>query len=410
MKKTIFTVIFSNFLGAGISFLLNIILARLLSVEDFGRLSLIFTLVIICFSIVEFSFSNANVIFYNKFKKIEKNKIDKNLISYLNNMFIKYIIFTSPIIVIILFFLEIHYDLTNLEVLVLSVNYLMFLIFRYILSLHQAIGDWKRYNIFNVLNNLLKSFSILLLLLISYYLLDYSLYSTSLIGYLIFPFLLIITSIFFSKEIIVFRKSIDTYDFNIYKKIILPLGISNIFIIIASRADILIIEHLLGSEKLGIYAVANTLALAFPLITSALRNVFIRETTNGGVDFLNKILYNQIKFLPLVIITYILIFISSHFILTFAFGEKYIDSVDIFNILVIAYIGGIVFTPLESYFYSNHQKTIFILKFLQMIIVVILCYILIPLFELYGAAWSIVISRVFGWIYILALTLKIKER
>lgn len=412
MKKTIFSVILSNFIGAGLSFLLNIALARLLSIEEYGRISLIFTLVIICFSIIEFSFTNANVIFYNNFKKNpdDKNFFDNETIAYLNKLFLKYLIYTVPLFLVILLILRNHYELNSLEIITLTSNYFIFIIFRYIVSLHQAVGEWKTYNILNVLNSLIKSLIMLGMIFISYLYFKDFLYQNSLIGYLIFPFILLLITIFLSKKLIFNYVFSRTYYLKEYIKIILPLGISNIFIVIASRADILIIENILGMEKLGIYAAANSLALVFPLITSALRNVFIRETSNSNLQFLNKIITYQMKFLPYILIFYIITYFLSEYLLVFLFGDKYIESVKIFNILVIAYIGGIVFTPLESYFYSNYQKKILILKFFQMIIVILFCYLLIPDHGLYGAAWSIVLSRLFGWIYILYLSLKLKVK
>ncbi|HHQ4902756.1 TPA: oligosaccharide flippase family protein, partial [Aeromonas veronii] len=68
IKKDIYSVIFSNFMAAGLGFVLNIVLARLLDVDEYGRIFLIFSLVTVLYTIFDFGFNSAQVIFYNKTK------------------------------------------------------------------------------------------------------------------------------------------------------------------------------------------------------------------------------------------------------------------------------------------------------------------------------------------------------
>jgi len=275
----------------------------------------------------------------------------------------------------------------------------MFLLYRYFVALHQAQGNWRIYNRLNVLNNLAKSIVLVLCFFIIGNWLDN--YDKFLFGYAIFPVIVLIISLYYSVKLLksISLKNPSRY-LKLFKNILFPLGISNIFIVISMRADNLIIEKYLGSKELGIYATANILALMFPLITAALRNVFLHESSSQNTDFLKNILFYQKKYLLLILgilITTILISKPMFWIL---YGDRYMDAVPIFQILLIAYVGGIFFTPLESYFYSHSPNKIRNLKFIQMLIIVFSILILIKPFRLYGVASAILISRVYGWVYL----------
>jgi len=407
MKKIILGVIFSNFLGAGFGFLLNVFLARTLSLKDYGKINLLFSLILILFTIFEFGISNTLVIFINKFKK--KFGV-KNIVKNINSLFFIYLLFTFVVAGIILNLIRNFFSLSELESYIVFFSSIVLLIYRYLNSFHQAFGEWRLYNFLNIANNLFKFLCITLSILIFPIFTNINTYNLTLVGLSIAYFLLIILSIILSS------KYIKILDFNVLKinndiikdflKILLPIGLSNIFIIITMRLDNLIIEHFLGPKKLGIYSAANTLALVFPLITVSIMNVFLQKTASKKKKFIESILNNQKKYIPYLLIILILFIFLSKELIILLFGEKYIESASIFRILLIAYIGGIFFTPLESYYYTHYPNLILKLRFFQMIIVVIGMLIVINTFALIGVAIVIVMSRILGWGIVLYLSLK----
>mgnify|MGYP007000252685 len=62
-------------------------------------------------------------------------------------------------------------------------------------------------------------------------------------------------------------------------------------------------------------------------------------------------------------------------------------------------IGGMFFTPLESFFISNKPNQILIVRIVQLVIIVLLGLILISLFGIIGMSLAVVISRLVGWLY-----------
>lgn len=393
MKKTILGVLFSNFTGAGIGFLLNIILARLLSLEEYGRINLILTMVIVIFTFFEFGFNNSTVIFYNKFK--EKYS---NIEIYINKLYIKYLLLVSFPIIALVLILRSFYHLTTLETSIIIINVMIFSIYRYILSVYQAKAEWKTYNIVTIMNNVLKLIILVSFLLVAYYIHYTNVYNIILFSYAVSAVMLLIITLIISTPFNKLKFDKKENIFRDFKKIIVPIGISNIFIIISMRADIFFIEYYLDSEQLGIYIAANSLALVFPLITSSLMNVFIQKSSNEKSDFLEKLFQSQKKYIPYLILILVALILISKPLFLILFGEEYIESVNIFRILLIAYIGGIFFTPLESYFYSHHQKIILQIKFLQMLLIIFGVWITSKWFALEAIATVIVLSRILGWV------------
>ncbi|MCF7918812.1 MAG: oligosaccharide flippase family protein [Candidatus Cloacimonetes bacterium] len=405
IKRAFVSVFFGNMITAGLSFLLNVLLSRFLTVAEFGKISLIFSLVITFFTIADFGFSNTTIIFYNRYR--EKYRI--NPLHYLNTIYFRFWAVISLLSVpLILIFIRPYFQLGYYESLLILFVFVPFMVFYYLNSCNQAKGRWLQFNLLNVSNKLLQIIAIFLSVLIFYTILGIqSRYQSVLWGYNLYPILLLIICFAFNYHFLHFARAKDTSQNSLADlgKIALPLGITNIFVIISMRFGYLVTEKVLGSEELGIFSAANTLALVFPLITTSLMNVLLRETATRKQDFLRKIITHQKKYaLWLLLILTMSIFGSRFFILTI-FGENYAGSIDIFRILLIPYIGGIFFTPLQSYFYSHQPKTIMTVQGMQMLIVIIGSILLIRYYGLTGVALAITLSRVAGWIYIFSTAL-----
>ena len=408
MKKILLSVLLSNFTSAGFGFLINVILARFLDIAHFGKINLIFTIVVMMFTIADFGICNSVVIFYNR----NKAKIPIDPTHYFNSLFIKYLYIILIVAFPITLLLKKIFIFSITETTVLFAVFYLFLIFRYLNAINQAKGKWLKYNLLNIFNNLCKIICFAIFTVILYFGLHYlSKYNSILVGYIAYAVILLITSLIVNRNYLsVSHEKIDKKFIKELKSIIIPLGLANIFIIITMRFGNLIIAKVLGDVELGIYSAANNLALVFPLITTSLMNVLLREASGKSPDFLAKILQNQKKYIVALFITLLLsVFLSKYFIL-FIFGSSYIDAINIFRILLIAYIGGVFFTPLESYYYGNHQNKILFIRFIQMMFVIIGSIIAIGYFGLYGIAIIVVLSRIIGWIYIYLVSHKILKR
>jgi O-antigen/teichoic acid export membrane protein len=400
LKPAFTSVLAGNLVTAGLGFLISVLLSRFLSVADFGRINLMFSLVVTFFTIADFGFSNTTIIFYNRFK----GKYPENPLYYLNSIYLRFWI--SVIVIstlIVYFFLRPYFNLNGTESFLILFVFIPFMIFRYLNSCNQAYGYWKQFNIQNIMNKFLQMSSIFLGILFFYRLSGIQdKYEATLSGYALYPVLLIVFSIILNYKYLHFRPLAENRKQVVsdLSKIAVPLGMTNIFVIISMRFGYLATDKLLGSDALGIFSAANTLALVFPLITTSLMNVLLRETATRKQEFLQKIIVNQKKYAPFLLLFLVMSIVLSRFFILLIFGENYAASVNIFRILLIPYIGGIFFTPLQSYFYSHQAKTVMTLQFLQMLIVVAGSIILTRYYQLTGIAFAITLSRIAGWIYI----------
>lgn len=400
LKLAFLSVFMGNMVTAGLSFFLNVLLSRMLSVSEFGKISLLFSLVITFFTISDFGFSNTTIIFYNRYK----NSYQNNPLHYLNSIYLRFWLVVCLIsVLVIVLFIRGYFELSNRESFLIFWVFIPFMLFRYLNSCNQAYGKWLNFNILNISNKLIQFLSIMgAIFILSYITGKFGRYNSALIGYAIYPILLLLLSLYMNHDFLHFKRPQKDKKqvFSDISKIALPLGMTNIFVIISMRFGYLATDKLLGSEALGIFSAANTLALVFPLITTSLMNVLLRETATRKQEFLSKIVNNQKRYAPyIVVILAAGILLSKTFILLI-FGDKYIESISVFRILLIPYIGGIFFTPLQSYFYSHQAKTIMIVQFIQMMIVILGSIFLAGQFDLLGVALAIALSRIAGWIYI----------
>ena len=115
---------------------------------------------------------------------------------------------------------------------------------------------------------------------------------------------------------------------------------------------------------------------------------------------MRNIVSKQKKYCFIILVLFVFAFLLVKPVFLLLYGERYIDSILVFQILLDPYIGGVFFTPLESDFYGQEPKRIRNLKFFQMSIIVIFIFLLIFKLGLIGVAIAIAISRIFGWIYL----------
>lgn len=396
------TVFIGNLAAAALAFALNVTLARLMSKSDFGRINLIFSIVVVLYTIGDFGFSTAVVVFHNSKKSEDPESIGK-----LNRCFMEFESIIIPVLITSLFFVKKLYKMTYFEIFVTIIALCCFGLYRYGLSVLQAQGEWTKYNILNVGGNFLK---ILIILIPSLGIVFWgNTYKEALVGYIFQSIGLIVLIVWlFGWRLSTANPDDDTRKF--LWRILWPIGVANTCIIITMRFGVFITESVLGSKYVAVFSAANTLSLVFPLLTTSMMNVLVREAaTLPGESFIRLLLAKQKHFLPYLIPVVIGAVLAANPLVRLFFGDAYSGAGPLFAMLLIPHIGGIFFSPLESYYYGNHQVFIMKFKAVEMMLMIIFSILLIFKFGLYGVALATIISRVFGWIYLyrkIRLTLK----
>jgi O-antigen/teichoic acid export membrane protein len=119
-----------------------------------------------------------------------------------------------------------------------------------------------------------------------------------------------------------------------------PMGLGIFFVVVYDRIDILLIQNIIGLESVSFYAVAYS----FYKIPYLIGAVFLTPLyTDFSVEFelKKKIGYDKIKKLGLVLVIFsilsiLIYFFLSDFLIENIYGKKYLLSSEILKLLVIA--------------------------------------------------------------------------
>lgn len=386
-------ILFGNALGALFGFLVTVLLSRVLNVEDFGRYSYLYALTLILMTMLDFSSGSSFVINYTKYKGSSLIFANYNALRLIATIVI---IFGG----IFTIFVPIgHLTLTDkLFVLVITLSFLWYLHLQFF---YQAVGYFKKYSIALIGNNL---FRLLFLLGLVFFVSQKNIIQLNTV------FLVVVcaqlTALLINALISLksgMRLEISFRFDRHFLRTLYYLGIGSVLIILTMRVDNFIIGYYLGYREVGYYTVAFTLSSMFPLITGSLMTVFVRELSlpeKNSHEYMKRFLMRQLKLLiPGVVIALALVLISKPLIEVF-FGSRYEPSTPLFKILLFPFCLGIVFTPIESYFYSHQPYIITVLKFVQFVATVLFSVVFIKAFGLIGVGFSTLLVRLIGWVFL----------
>lgn len=358
-------------------------------------MSFIFSLVYVLANIANFGFDNALVISYNQSVK------HGSALECVNSLYLRFLALAVIASIPVLLIIKRAYSLTVTELIVTFISFSCFSIYRYMLAIQQATGAWRAFNMLLLGNNVLKFIVITCgVLLIGAWLQLYPLYPLLMASYALYSVALCVIAVAMTSSHLKMPSSRNRQQEKEFCAILFPLGISSLLVVVSMRFDSFIIQRFLGPADLAIYSAANTLAFVFPLVTVSIMNVILKEAAAQGELILPRILAAQKRYLPLLGIVFILSWFGAEQLINQLFGARYTTAVSVFQILLIPYLGGIYFTPLESFFYAHEPRSILVLKSLQMLLVVLGSILLIRNFSINGVAVAIALSRATGWAYL----------
>ena len=208
------------------------------------------------------------------------------------------------------------------------------------------------------------------------------------------------------ENIIIIIGCIKTYKFKIRLKEILKKNklkireiyrtgiISMLMLLMMSfnyNIDIIILKQLSSSYSVGLYSIAVNLANMLWLIPDAFKDVLFNKTSKN--DSINEIvLSTKLNLYLNIIITIGFIILGKQFI-NFMYGKEFIEA---YNSTVILFIGCMVMIIYKLihplYIALGKQTLIFNILLASVFINIILNYILIPKFDIIGAAIASVCS------------------
>jgi len=197
------------------------------------------------------------------------------------------------------------------------------------------------------------------------------------------------------------RKNLDSVEsFTNILKLCSPFGLAAVFYLIYLQSDLIIIKYLKGDEAVGIYNAAFVVILAFYLIPGIIYQKFLlpkfHQWANHDESSFLKFYQagNGIMLLAgivLLSISYLIIPILHPLL----FGNEYLESVKVLSILVLCipvrFLATSIEIPLFTRGFMNKKTKI---MGLVALINLVLNFVLIPIYSIYGAAISTLISEI----------------
>jgi O-antigen/teichoic acid export membrane protein len=388
----------SNALAAAVGFLLSAVLARSLDTNSFGKINFLMAICAMLTAICEFGFSTASVVTQNRFKS--QCALSAECVYAANRTYLRLyplLLFSAGTVLAVL---STVYDLTRPELAVIFVCIAAASMYRYLNSIHQALGEWRRYSLMIMASPFLKCALVLLCLSLAYFqFTPLSLYESVLSGYVLHALLIIACGLWWTrKHLIVLPFPAQEISQHFYQ-VLVPIGLTGLLAAASMRLDSIIIKHYLGNQQLAIYAVAVTVAMGFPLVTGSILDIVLKQAAEEKLSYIRNVFRQQRRLLVISIALFAACELFSEPLVTWVFSGRYAASVPILRWLLVPYFWGMFFTPLESYFVAHEPRRILIMNCLQLLIVVIGSMALIPCWGLLAVVWSLLLSRVVRWTY-----------
>jgi O-antigen/teichoic acid export membrane protein len=172
----------------------------------------------------------------------------------------------------------------------------------------------------------------------------------------------------------------------------------NVVFMLFDRLDVLMLGYFRQAAEVGIYSVAFTLIKPFELIPETFNTVFLPKVSRfTQKSEIFRYFKDTIKVTSLVAVVCIfLVFLAKPLIVTF-FGEEYIASVRLFQILVGAFVLLTILNPINLAGHSLNKPQLFaIMAGINLVLNFIGNLIFIPRYGALGAAIVTLISRILG--------------
>ncbi len=385
--------------GQGLGYIFNffsfVLIARYLTVSDFGKFSFLVAFVSIVSKFIDFGFVP---IVFREYSVKKNNKL-------LNTAFtLRTLLFVGAVLIVNLGFYILNYNLK--EIIYLNILFLSIIIssraanFRELLTIPFK-SELKMHipMLINILDNIV--FLILVVLM--------PVFNADLM-YLITAYVFVNLPGFILMLFLLFKKYNYkiTFHLNKAKWLLhesLPLAGFVLIIVLFQQVDIVLLKYFSGENEVAIFSAALRFIMPLNIIPIALSSTafpLLMKNIDNQI-YLKKLIeiVNKFLFLSAIIIGFFLI-IKSNDIITMSLGNKYTKSAVPFNLMMISRAFMFV-----NYFslsvFTAHKKQIWNLYYAILLFATnfIFDILLIPTYSFNGAAAAKLIAGIFGFGFIL---------
>jgi O-antigen/teichoic acid export membrane protein len=391
-------VLLGTALSAALGFSSNVLLARSISIDNFGQLAFFYTCIITVFSLCEMGFGVHYVVKVNESSEFYPGTRNKEMNWLYRQVRIRYGLPLGAVTTAVLVYI---YDLSALDYFGICIGAFCLIHHKFLLSVCQAKANWISFSFFQCIPMLCRilAYIITIFAITVFYQPEDMLLSTKvalcsslliaviLIEYLTPPDYLMVEK---------FDSTMREFLFNG----LFTQALINTAIVLFSRIDIFLLMYFVDAKGVALYFAANSVAMVFPLVTRSLMNYYMQKISSSSNLEASNLLIKQLYFLPGIIIVSCVVYFSSSQIMTLIFGLNYSDGGLVLGILGIGYLGGIFFTPFEAFFYSRNAMVVLKVKVTSVVVMVTSSLLLVESHGAVGIAFGLMLAKLVGWIII----------
>jgi O-antigen/teichoic acid export membrane protein len=187
------------------------------------------------------------------------------------------------------------------------------------------------------------------------------------------------------------------------------IGVNRIVSSVSGRVDVQMLAAMVGAVATGLYSIPSRLASFIIVLSGSFSSVLATRLASFGDREKEKkyIIKSTLALLPITAGIVFWIIIAKPFMLVL-FGEKYLSAVPIFQALAAAQIPFLFTTPAVSAIIYSMKKTIYIgtLSFFQLAAIFALNFYLIPKYGVFGPTITLGITNTLLAIYVWILVIR----
>lgn len=176
------------------------------------------------------------------------------------------------------------------------------------------------------------------------------------------------------------------------------------------QLDTIIVSLFLSIEDVGVYQLAIRIMLASLIFSDVLNGVFLPKMSKFSRESkeLNELSIKMFKYgLTLGVIVVLILFVSIKTLVNLFYNEEYIEVINLMKILCVVILIKYINVTLGTLLTLDNKQTLRVLIVIcSLLINIVANLVLIPLWGLYGAAISSILSNLFLLIVYLKLSWK----
>jgi O-antigen/teichoic acid export membrane protein len=398
LRNGFLVVLIGTSLSAALGFISNVFLARTISIDNFGQLAFFYTCIVTVFSLWEMGFGAHYVVKINQSSELYTEDRTKEMNSLYHRVKIRYGLPMGLILTALPVYI---YDLSVLDYFGIFIGALCLTQHKFLLSVCQAKADWTRFSFFQSVPMLYRILAYVLIIIgVNFFNLPADILISIKIGLCCSLVLSVIsTEKLTPKYYLLTAKSSKSMQKFLFDGAVIQAFI-NTAIVLFSRMDIFLLMYFINSKDVALYFAANTLAMVFPLITRSLMSFYLQKISSSSNREASNLLGKQLNYLPVVIVISIVLYFSGDYIMDLIYGQNYGSGGNILAILAFGYLGGIIFTPFEAYFYSRDASVVLKIKIMSVVVMVAFSLALVEFYGAVGIAFALMFAKLFGWLMV----------